>query len=370
MKLIDIIFESVIDLDEAGRKRMTKDEFIRRSEQIHQNEDGSPKYTYGNVDYIKSSTPVLITCPIHGDFPQTPNNHLSGKGCNLCGINKKSSNTLDFIRSSESMPEHQNEDGTPKYSYGNVVYVNNATPVLITCPIHGDFPQKPNTHLSGHGCKSCSHDDMRSNRDYFIQKAQQVHQNPDGTPKYTYDNVDYVHSKTNVNITCPIHSPTHGDFSQKPYLHLSGTGCPWCNESKGEKIIERILFEKNIKSIPFKKYDDCVSYKSKMGLNVRCTKLEFDFYLPENNTLVEFDGGYHFDNVRKKKKNNKHYEYQILNDKEKNEYAKSKGIKLIRISYHDMKNIEEELMKGLDSTEQLYLSTNYPTDKGWRDTTI
>ena len=52
------------------------------------------------------------------------------------------------------------------------------------------------------------------------------------------------------------------------------------------------------------------------------------------------------------------------------EYTKAKNIKLIRIGYLDMKNIEEELMKGLDSNDQLYLSTKYPIDKGWRDTTI
>jgi hypothetical protein len=45
-------------------------------------------------------------------------------------------------------------------------------------------------------------------------------------------------------------------------------------------------------------------------------------------------------------------------------------MKLIRIGYLDMENIEEELMKGLDSNDQLYLSTKYPIDKGWRDTTI
>ena len=64
------------------------------------------------------------------------------------------------------------------------------------------------------------------------------------------------------------------------------------------------------------------------------------------------------------------YTYNLLNDREKNEYTKAKNIKLIRIGYLDKENIEEELMKGLDSNDQLYLSTKYPIDKGWRDTTI
>jgi very-short-patch-repair endonuclease len=308
---------------------------------------------------------VMITCPIHGDFPQTPNNHLKGSGCKSCGRNKRSSNTLEFIKRSESMPEHQNEDGTPKYSYGNVVYVNNTTPVSITCQIHGDFPQPPKSHLKGSGCKYCYVDSRRLTKDDFIQRAQsmKVHQHKDGTPIYTYDNVDYISMDKKVMITCPI----HGDFPMRPNNHINyGNGCPWCNESKGEKKISQILFEKNINNIPFKRYDDCISYKSKNGLNKSCQKLEFDFYLPEYNTLVEFDGGYHFE----KSYSIQDYTNQVLNDKEKNEYTKSKGIKLIRIGYKDMENIEEELMKGLDSNDQLYLSTKYPTDKGWRDKSI
>jgi very-short-patch-repair endonuclease len=179
--------------------------------------------------------------------------------------------------------------------------------------------------------------------------------------------VNYVDSSKKVMITCPIHSPINGDFPQSPSEHLSGRGCPWCNKSKGEKMIEQILHTKNINYIQFKKYDDCISYRSKNGLNKQCKKLIFDFYLPENNTLVEFDGIYHFE---KKDRKQLKYMYQALNDREKNEYTKINSIKLIRIGYLDIKNIEEELMKGLDSNDQLYLSTKYPIDKGWRDTTI
>ena len=293
MKLLDILFESVVDMEE-GRKPMTKDEFVRRSKEVH-----GDKYTYDNVDYKGALIKVMITCPIHGDFPQPPNKHLKGAGCNKCGIEDRKSNTEEFIKDAQSM---------------------------------------------------------------------KVHQNDDGTPKYTYDNVVYIDSNKKVNITCPIHSPIHGDFPQKPNSHLSGKGCPWCNESKGEKRIGQILFEKNIKSIPFVKYDDCISYRSRNGLSKRCYKLEFDFYLPENNTLVEYDGEYHFS--KRKNVSLEKYINGVFNDREKNDYTKAKNIKFIRIGYLDKENIEEELMKGLDSNDQLYLSTKYPIDKGWRDTTI
>jgi hypothetical protein len=439
MKLLDIIFESVVDMEE-GRKSMSKDEFVRRSKEVHgdkysydnvvmnglnktvnitcalhgdfpqipnnhlqgkegckkcnkknrtsntddfikkaqeihflHDKDGNkiPKYTYDNVVYIQSETIVNITCSIHGDFPQTPNNHLQGNGCGKCAREERKSNTEEFINDAQSMKVHQNDDGTPKYTYDNVVYIASNKKVMITCPLHGDFPQTPNNHLQGReGCKKCYSKLMTSNTEEFINDAQsmKVHQNDDGTPKYTYDNVVYIGSFIKVNITCPIHSPIQGDFPQTPNNHLQGMGCPWCNKSKGEKRISQILFEKNIKSIPLKKYDDCISYRSRNELSKRCYKLEFDFYLPENNTLVEYDGEYHF--IQRKNVSLEQYRYNVLNDREKNEYTKAKNIKFIRIGYLDKENIEEELMKGLDSNEQLYLSTKYPIDKGWRDTTI
>ena len=364
MKLLDILFESVVDMEE-GRKPMTKDEFVRRSKEVHDN-----YYSYDNIKYIDGKTKVNITCPIHGDFPQRPNSHLSGRGCDKCARESRKSNTEEFTKDAQSMKAHQNDDGTPKYTYDNVVYNGSFVEVMITCPIHGDFPQEPSSHLRGHGCDRCYKDSLRSNTEEFTKDAQSMkaHQNDDGTPKYTYDNVVYIASDKKVNITCPIHSPLHGDFPQTPRSHLQGVGCPWCKESKGEKRVKQILYEKSINYTPFKKYVDCISYKSKNGLNKQCKKLEFDFYLPENNTLVEYDGEYHF----KQQKNVSLEEYinGVFNDREKNQYAKAKNIKLIRIGYLDKENIEEELMKGLDSNDQLYLSTKYPIDKGWRDTTI
>ena len=365
MKLIDILFESVVDLNED--KLLTTDEFIKIA-----TEKWNGKYTYDNVDYKGSFIKVMITCPLHGDFPQTPKHHLQGReGCKKCNQKRKLSK---FVQRAQEIHFFYDDDGNkiPKYTYDNVEFIDVKTKVNITCPIHGDFPQRPYSHLKGQGCDKCFRDNQFSNTKDFIKKAQEIHffYDDDGNkiPKYTYDNVVYNGSFVNVMITCPIHSPIHGDFPQSPDKHLGGNGCPWCNESKGENRIKEILFEKNIKSIPFKKYDDCISYRTKLGLTKRCYKLEFDFYLSDYNTLIEFDGVYHFDEKRHRKPQD--YINQVLNDREKNGYTKLNGIKLIRIGYFDDKNIEEELMKGLDSNDQLYLSTKYPIDKGWRDTTI
>ena len=106
-----------------------------------------------------------------------------------------------------------------KYTYDNVDYKDANKLVIITCPKHGDFPQKPSGHLQGKGCRNCYFEKNRYNTDEFIEKAKKVHGD-----KYTYDNVDYKNSRELVNITCP----KHGDFSIVANSHLRGLGCRDC----------------------------------------------------------------------------------------------------------------------------------------------
>lgn len=61
-------------------KRLTKEIFIYKSKQIH-----GDKYDYSKVNYINNKTKICIICPEHGEFWQTPSNHLQGKGCPECG---------------------------------------------------------------------------------------------------------------------------------------------------------------------------------------------------------------------------------------------------------------------------------------------
>ncbi len=65
-------------------QRIPREEFISRAKNVHGN-----KYEYHKVDYITTNIKVCIVCPIHGDFWQTPSNHLKGKGCPHCSGNAK-----------------------------------------------------------------------------------------------------------------------------------------------------------------------------------------------------------------------------------------------------------------------------------------
>jgi very-short-patch-repair endonuclease len=59
---------------------LTIDDFILRSNDIHNN-----RYSYDKVEYINSYSNVIITCNEHGDFSQQPSSHLKGNGCHQCG---------------------------------------------------------------------------------------------------------------------------------------------------------------------------------------------------------------------------------------------------------------------------------------------
>ena len=56
-------------------RRKKQQQFIKKAEQLHKNADGTPMYSYDKVQYIDAHTKVIITCPKHGDFNQSPNLH-------------------------------------------------------------------------------------------------------------------------------------------------------------------------------------------------------------------------------------------------------------------------------------------------------
>jgi hypothetical protein len=104
-------------------------------------------FDYSKVQYISNSINIEIICPLHGSFLQTPNNHLSGHGCKMCN-GYKSFNTKTFIEKANSIFNYT-------YNYSKVNYISSHKKVIIICNKHGQFVQKPNTHLNGIGCPVC-----------------------------------------------------------------------------------------------------------------------------------------------------------------------------------------------------------------------
>ena len=167
---------------------LTTKRFIEKATLKHGN-----KYDYSKVEYNGCNEKVNIICPEHGEFLQKPTTHLLGCGCPICGKEKSSKPQTKETWIKKARKVHGN-----KYDYSNVKYINHNTHVSIICPEHGEFSQKPITHLRGNGCPECGKLKCMSYFKYktteqFIKDARKVHGD-----KYDYSKVEYVNSKQKV----------------------------------------------------------------------------------------------------------------------------------------------------------------------------
>ena len=247
------------------------------------------KYDYSKVEYKGTHTKVCIICPKHGEFWQTPRKHLEGNGCPKCCGRGKT--TEEFIKKAR-------EVHGDKYDYSKVKYVNIRTKVCIICPIHGEFWQTPPSHITlKNNCPKCSHQSYKHTKETFIENAVNVHGD-----KYDYSKVEYINNRTKICIICP----KHGEFWQSPNSHLQGRGCPKCNESHLETEMDLLL--KNI-GIEYEREKTFFWLKNNDENN-----LKLDFYLPKYNIAIECQGLQHYivaenmggyDGLKRRKENDK-----------------------------------------------------------------
>lgn len=201
-------------------KKLTTEEFIQRTIIVHKY-----RYSYLKTNYINNRTKIVITCYDHGDFLQTPNNHLMGNNCPVCGRKKqiektKISNEEFIIQLNKILPSI-----TPLEKYKNynlkILVKDSLNIVYKTTPaslLHGIFP----SILSALNPITA-----------FIIKSKNIHNN-----KYDYSKTQYINSVKKVIIICPV----HGEFQQTPVSHLQGHSCFTCTERTGWKRNEWIQY--------------------------------------------------------------------------------------------------------------------------------
>ena len=307
-----------------------KEQFIKDARAVH-----GDKYDYSKVIYKTNKIPVEIICPIHGSFWQAPGDHKKGYGCDKCSKKHKPT-TEEWIASVKDL-----YGGI--YDFSKVEYKTNKTPVTIICPKHGEFYPLPSNFSKGiSGCPKCNderkHQQFSKTTEQFIEDAKRVHGD-----KYDYSKVEYVNSWKEVCIICPI----HGEFWQKPTIHLSGSGCQKCinknqtnlyNKLKETFPEEEILFEFSPKWLG---------------------QQHFDIYFPKYNIAIEYDGQQHFIPIEKfggelkfkdiirwdKLKEQKCLENKCVLIRIKFNYKKSDFNKLINIINKNIKNPKVEIIK-------------------------
>lgn len=295
-----------------NRKRALQ--FLEKSRSKH-----GDKYDYRKVNYVNSHTLVKIICPRHGQFKQQPKIHTQGSGCKYCSLEARMTSQKSFLQRCD---KHFKQ----KYEYPMLQqFIKFTDFVPIVCPKHGEFKQRVNRHMAGHGCKKCGESKRTLTKEQFVKRAKRTHGD-----RYNYDNAKYKNIHTKVIITCP----NHGPFNVSPALHIQRTGCPKCSVSHGHTEIRIILENFNISFVEEYRFDNCRSIYP----------LPFDFYIPSKNLLIEFDGIQHFRPIPV------FGDFKIIksHDKIKNKYASDNGLVLLRIKY-DNSEIEQTIRNAFFS---------------------
>lgn len=241
----------------------------------------------------------------------------------------------------DSFIEKANSIFNGKYSYEKVNYVDYKTEVTITCPIHGDFKQRPSNHLKGHGCPHCAKNGVRPTLEAFRARFSDKMINlsefeykratdagkclcercgnvwyttpmslmkGSGCPRcakerrvmkrtsnidefirkfqekhginYDFSEAKYVNAITKMAVICP----SHGKFFMTPNDLLSGHGCPICSSSRLESEVRKILSENGIAFEEQKRFE---------WLRLK-KPLSLDFYLPNRKIAIECQGIQHY----------------------------------------------------------------------------
>lgn len=273
-------------------------------------------------DYIIETETVYVTSKIKiinnetkDEFLYRVDRHLQGMSPNKVTLN------LFLLRSYKLHGD--------KYDYSLVNDIKgNNDKVDIICNEHGVFNQRVSNHMNlGDGCPKCV-GVGKWNTELLIEEFKKVH-----LDNFNYSKVAFENISNKVTIICK----EHGEFKQNIHKHLKGQGCQYCsNNSKGEEFVKSHLEEMDIKYIR-QKYFETLRYKN---------PLSFDFYLPDYNTCIEFDGQQHYKPV-KWFGGDEGFELTLKRDECKNIWCIENNIKLIRIKYNEIDKISKIIKEQL-----------------------
>lgn len=292
-------------------KRMTTEEFKLRIMNLFGDE-----YEVLS-EYVNNHTKVLVkhnsdVCGNHKYWVQ-PKGILKGTRCPACNNKKKgkkSKTTNQFKK------ELYDLVGSEYELVGEYTGVYNKVTLYHT-KCKNNWKVTPNAFISSHSrcwyCRIKEHNiNQRKTHEDFVKEVQEKYGND-------YKILSkYVNSKTKVLVR---HKCGKEWYIRASHL-LERDMCPKCKMSVGERHIMKYLDSKGIKYIMQKKFDDLMYKKH----------LSYDFYLPELNILIEYQGAQHYMPIGSFG-GEEGYRNQIIKDNIKREYAKNNNYTLIEVSY-------------------------------------
>lgn len=288
--------------------------------------------------YINATTKIAHRCNLCGnEWDATPDNVLHGHWCKSCSLKeafKIHPKTQPTLRKSHEQYVKDLYEANPNIEILDQ-YITAEHENHFRCKMCGhEWHAKAGNYLDGKGCYICGKkklsEALRYTHEEFVTKLSNVNQDIEVLGEYT-------HSKVKILCRCKI---DNHEFYAYPSALLVGHGCPVCNTPKGEKIIKAFLDKNKISYIIQKKYNQLVGIGG--GL------LSYDFYLPQYNLLIEFQGLQH-DKPVEYFGGEEQLKIQQEHDKRKREYAKQNNINLLEIWYYDIDNIESILLQKINN---------------------
>lgn len=297
--------------------KIESNSLVKKLSEIHNNtfEYVIEKETYYSTDKIK-----IINRKTKDEFYYRVDRHLLGMKPNKVTLN------YFLIKAKEVHGD--------KYDYSLIKSIkSNSDKVEIICKEHGIFKQRVSNHINlSDGCPKCV-GVGKWNTNLLIEEFKKVHND-----KFDYSKIEFKNIDEKVQIICK----EHGTFYQNIHKHLNGQGCRFCeSNSKGEEYVKMWLDELNIKYIRQHSFDTC------RYIN----RLSFDFYLPDYNICIEFDGEQHYKPVEifggiEGFKSTK------IRDQIKNKWCVENNTDLIRIKYNQVNQIKYILKEKLQIVDK------------------
>ena len=210
------------------------------------------------------------------------------------------------------------------------------------CLVHTDIPEFTVNldrflHADGHGCPVCAYEAVqtahRTDESEIIRLVTSL--------GYEYVGTDYNHRSkggTVVRYVCPHHRE-QGVLTKPLHKFRLGGGCPFCMRSRGERLVAAWMNDHHIQYEPQKKFDDL--------RGVGAGLLSYDFYVPSNNLLIEFQGQQHYGVIEYFHQDESQYTVQQEHDKRKREYADNNGYALLEIPFDQIDVIDQILSSSM-----------------------
>ena len=321
---------------------LSRIEFIKKvQEKIKSYDIPVSWYDWKGMEYVNPSISAKIKCKKHNQEVTREKAFSFYTGTPLCPeCNRMAVKEKNFM---EKIRELYNDRFVLLSDFNSY-----KSPVTLGCTLHGKTPYpvivaspssiEGSTEKYGSiECKECKRVNSLNkfeNTIYYLNKKRKI--------PYTYPNLNKEFKKMTEDIPIVCHrkgsnDKEHGMFWQTPANHRTGQGCPICQESRNERHITNLLNVLKYKFIKEKRFTETGN-------------LEYDFYLPEPNVIIEYDGIQHFEPRFGKSEYSKQDNYNKLyaTDNIKNDFVKSNkyGLRMIRIPHTLKEGTYDKLLEN------------------------